>query len=80
MAFDRVWHEALIFKLRSYVISDSLLRLFNSFISERLQRAVLNGQASKWKKMLVGVPQGSIFRTPLFLIFINDILLTFSVT
>ena len=30
-AFDRVWHEALIFKLRSYGISDSFLRLFNSF-------------------------------------------------
>ena len=31
-AFDRVWHEALISKLRSYGISDSLLYLFNSFI------------------------------------------------
>ena len=31
-AFDRVWHEALIFKLRSYGIWDSLLRLFNSFL------------------------------------------------
>ena len=67
MAFDRVWHEVLIFKLRSYGISDSLLRLFNSFISERLQRAVLNGQASKWKKMLVGVPQGSILGPHCFL-------------
>ena len=46
-AFDRVWHEALIFKLRSYVISDSLLRLFNSFLSQRFQRVVLNGQASE---------------------------------
>ena len=44
-AFDRVWHETLVFKLRSYGISDSLLRLFNSFLSERLQRVVLNGQA-----------------------------------
>ena len=44
-AFDRVWHEALIFKLRSYGISDSLLPLFNSFLSRRLQRVVLNGQA-----------------------------------
>ena len=44
-AFDRVWHEALIFKLRSYGISDSLLPLFNSFLSRRVQRVVLNGQA-----------------------------------
>ena len=30
-AVDRIWHEALIFKLQSYGILDSLLRLFNSF-------------------------------------------------
>ena len=57
--FDRVWHEALIFKLRSYAISDSLLRLFNNALSEKLQRMVLKGQASEWRKVLAGVPQGS---------------------
>ena len=71
--FDRVWHDGLIFKLRSYGISDSLLRLFNSFLSERLQTVVLNGQASEWQKVLTGVPQGSILGTLLFLISINDI-------
>ena len=42
-AFDRVWHETLIFKLRSLGISDSSLHLFNSFLSERFQKVVLNG-------------------------------------
>ena len=45
-AFDRVWHEALIFKLQSYDISDYLLRLLSNFLSERFQRVALNGQAS----------------------------------
>ena len=55
-AFDRVWHEALIFKLLSYGISGSLLCLFNSFLSKKLQRVVLNGQASEWWKVLAVVP------------------------
>ena len=72
-AFDRVWHEVLIFKLRSYGISDSLLRLINSFLSERLERVVLNVQASEWRKVLAGVPQGSYLGPIFILIFINEI-------
>ena len=59
-AFDRAWQEALIFKLLSHAISDSLLCLFNSFHSERLQRVVLNGHASEWQKALADVPHSSI--------------------
>ena len=72
-AFDRVWHEALIFKLWFNGISDSLLCLFSSFLSERLQRLVLNDQASECRKVLAGVPQGSILGPLLFLIFIKGI-------
>ena len=65
-AFDRVWHQGLIFKLQSYGISGPLLRLLENFLSERLQRVVLNGQASNWKQISAGVPQGSILGPLLF--------------
>ena len=44
------------------------------FLKERKQRVVLNGQVSTWKNINAGVPQGSILRPLLFLIYNNDLI------
>ena len=42
-AFDKVWHEGLIYKLCCNVIWGNLLQLLISFLDSRKQRVLLNG-------------------------------------
>jgi hypothetical protein len=57
-AFDLVWHRGLL-KLESLGICGSLLHWFESYLQDRMQRVILGGQSSEWKKLYSGVPQGS---------------------
>ena len=46
-AFDKVWHEGVIYKLKCNGITSSLLTFFDNYLKDRHQRVVLNGTESK---------------------------------
>ena len=73
-AFDRVWHEGLLTKLRSMGVTGNALSLLRDYLTGRHLKVVINGYTSEARPICAGIPQGSVLGPLLWLVMSNDMI------
>jgi hypothetical protein len=72
-AFDKVWHDGLLYKLEKIKTPTYLWKWICSFIDKRQSFVKVNTTNSNLFEIKTGVPQGAVLSPILFSIYINDI-------
>lgn len=72
-AFDRVWHEGLLFKLIKLNFPSYIITIVHSYLLDRSFFITIKEQVSTTRQIKAGVPQGSCLGPTLFNLFTSDI-------
>lgn len=71
-AFDRVWHERLIYKL-SKMLPGNHVKILSSYVSNRFFRVRFEDSYSDFRPIRAGVPQGSVLSPILYSLYTSDL-------
>ena len=73
VAFDRVNHHGILYRLCSVGIGGSVLSILTQFLSNRSQHVMVDGCWRKLVDVVSGVPQGSVLGLLLFLLYSSEL-------
>jgi hypothetical protein len=73
-AFDRVWHEGLLWKLFNCNLDSNTFLCFVNLYTEMKSCVKFKGELSQWFNVMQGTRQGGISSPILYLLFINDLI------
>ena len=73
-AFDSVWIEGLLYKLRNYGINTKFWKLIKSGYTDFLCTAFVSGVTGEWFIPQCGIHQGSPLSMYLYTIYVNDLI------
>ena len=74
-AFDLLSHKTIVDKLRIYGFTDATLEWYTSYLKDRAQFIGLGGEKSRQKRIIRGVPQGSLNGSVLFSVIFGDVVI-----
>lgn len=72
-AFDSMWKDGLIWKLKEAGFPEYIVSLVASFLHDRFFAVQVSSETSTWRSMEAGTPQGSVLGPILFSLFLADI-------
>ena len=72
-AFDMLWRNGLLYKLKKLDIQGNVLEYIQHFLSNRSIQVRIGGEFSRTYSVQNGTPQGSVLSPLLFLLMINDL-------
>ena len=71
-AFDLLWREGLLYKLRKKGITGNTFAWIADFMSKRTMQVRVGATLSTVKEVEMGTPQGSVLSPLLFLLMVSD--------
>lgn len=72
-AFDSVWHEGILIKLKNLNTPTYLLKWLKSYFTDRKIKVVVGTSFSEEGKLEAGVPQGAVLSPTLFNVMLHDL-------